>query len=110
MSDFLATWYPCTRPDAAPARPARSSSGGAAQEGAGFLLGLFAYALLLNYLRGGVPQVKGWLGAKFLNKPYRGASQAPPAAPAQPAQPARIIKRPDSWVVDRGYLTGEVQR
>lgn len=43
--------------------------GSIANDGAGFLLGLFAYALLANYLRFGVPGVKGWLAAKFINRP-----------------------------------------
>ena len=42
----------------------------------GFLAGLLAYALVLNYLRGGPEGVKGWVGAKFLNRPYE--------APAKP--------------------------
>lgn len=48
---------------------AGASAGRLANDGAGFLLGLFAYALLANYLRHGIPGVKGWLAAKFLNQP-----------------------------------------
>jgi len=41
-----------------------------ARDGAGFLGGLLLYVLGLNYLRHGPEGVKGWLGAKFLNRPY----------------------------------------
>jgi hypothetical protein len=37
-------------------------------DGAGLLLGLFAWVLTMQYLRGGTPQVKRWLRAKFLNQ------------------------------------------
>lgn len=59
--------------------------------GAGFVLGLVLYALVLNYLKGGPAQVKGWIAAKFINKPYagravgrydRGATSSRPATPA----------------------------
>lgn len=39
------------------------------EQGASFLLGLVAYALVLNYLSAGWPGVKAWMSAKFLNKP-----------------------------------------
>jgi hypothetical protein len=58
----------------------------AVNDGAGFLLGLVGYALLLNYLRGGLPAVRGWFAAKFLNIPYTGElGDLAPAAPAAPA-------------------------
>lgn len=38
-------------------------------DGTGFALGLVLYALGLNYIRYGPPGVRGWLAAKFLNKP-----------------------------------------
>ena len=41
-----------------------------ASDGAGFLGGLFLYVLVLNYLRYGREGVKGWLGAKFVNRPW----------------------------------------
>ena len=47
---------------AAPAMPAAVSTG------SGFLLGVFAWALGLAYLRGGAPEVKRFMAAKFLNK------------------------------------------
>lgn len=40
-------------------------------DGAGFVLGLLVYALVLNFLQGGAPQARGWLAAKFINKPYQ---------------------------------------
>lgn len=52
-----------------------AKAGSVANDGAGFLLGLFAYALLANYLRYGVPGVKGWLSAKFINSTGRSAAQ-----------------------------------
>jgi hypothetical protein len=67
------------------ARPAaRRGGGGLVDDGAGFILGLVAYALLVNYLRGGVPAVRGWLAAKFINRPYMGASAGSPAQAAPP--------------------------
>lgn len=60
---------------AAAARPA------VVDEGAGFVLGLVAYALLLNYLRGGIPAVRGWLAAKFINRPYHGPGAGTLIAP-----------------------------
>jgi hypothetical protein len=45
----------------------------AGQEGAGVLLALFAYPLLANLLRGGPPQMWGWVKAKWVNEPYAGA-------------------------------------
>lgn len=40
-------------------------------DGSGFLFGMLAYALVLNGIRYGTPGVRGWLSAKFLNKPYK---------------------------------------
>lgn len=45
-----------------PSRPSGGDLGG-------FLLGLGAYCLFLNYLRYGPVGVKGWLLAKFINSP-----------------------------------------
>lgn len=59
-----------------------------ADSGAGLVLGMIAYALAINYLRGGLPAVKGWFGAKFLNKAYQGPLQAKSyQTPPQPSQP-----------------------
>lgn len=61
-----------------------SVAGGFVEEGAGLLLGLLAWALVLAYFRGGPAAVKGWLAAKFLNKPYKPATSTP-AAPGLPS-------------------------
>lgn len=47
--------------------PVISRAGGGAKEASGFLLGLLAYAVAVNYLRGGPDQVRAWTRAKFLN-------------------------------------------
>jgi hypothetical protein len=39
-----------------------------APAGAGLVLGVLAWAIALNYIRGGVPQVRKLLRAKFLNQ------------------------------------------
>jgi uncharacterized PurR-regulated membrane protein YhhQ (DUF165 family) len=36
---------------------------------AGFIVGVLLDVLFINYLKGGWPQVKAWLAAKFLNEP-----------------------------------------
>lgn len=43
---------------------------------AGFILGMVGYAVTINLIHGGPAQVKGWFGAKFLNKPWTGASSS----------------------------------
>jgi hypothetical protein len=45
-----------------------AGTGVTADDGAGFLLGVFAWVLTLAYLRGGPGGVRDWLRAKFLNK------------------------------------------
>ncbi|MFE7413139.1 hypothetical protein [Streptomyces laurentii] len=47
----------------------KRGNGGAMDTGAGIVLGVVGYALLVNFLRGGPSQVKTWLAAKFVNKP-----------------------------------------
>jgi len=37
-------------------------------DGAGFVLGLLAWVLTMQYIRGGPDGVKAWLRAKFLNQ------------------------------------------
>jgi hypothetical protein len=37
-------------------------------DGAGFILGLLAWVLTMQYIRGGRDGVKAWLRAKFLNQ------------------------------------------
>jgi len=44
------------------------SGGVTVDDGAGLLLGIFAWAVALQYFRGGMPQVREFLAAKFLNK------------------------------------------
>lgn len=46
------------------------------QQGAGLLLGLFTYALVISYLDYGWPGVTGWLSAKFTNKVTVGAPKS----------------------------------
>ena len=41
---------------------------------AGLVMGMLGYVIVINYLRGGLPQVKGWFAAKFLNRPYTAAA------------------------------------
>lgn len=57
-----------------------------AQNGAGFILGLFAYALLVNYLAGGVKGSRAWLAAKFLNRTSTEAAK--PRSPIKPSAPS----------------------
>ena len=46
-----------------------SRSTGAVNAGAGWVLGLIAYALFSAYINHGTAGPKGWLKAKFLNDP-----------------------------------------
>jgi hypothetical protein len=39
---------------------------------AGVVVGMLGYIVVINYLRGGLPAVRGWFAAKFLNRPYTG--------------------------------------
>jgi hypothetical protein len=73
---------------------AGAKAGSVASDGAGFVLGLLAYAVLANYLRGGVPAVKAWFAAKFLNNVAGQATAQKPATPATPGQPeaAQLIR------------------
>lgn len=41
-----------------------------AKDTSGFVIGLFCYVLALNYVRHGPEGVRGWLAAKFINKPW----------------------------------------
>jgi hypothetical protein len=51
-------------------RPPRTPVGG--KDWAGFALGLVLHALVVSYIRYGKAGPKGWLAAKFLNKPIQG--------------------------------------
>lgn len=66
-----------------PAGPGRAHS--TADSGAGILLGMVGYVIVVNFLRGGFPAVKGWFGAKFVNKAYTGtlAKAGPPTGVAK---------------------------
>lgn len=53
-----------------------------ARDGAGVLLGFFAYAVFVAYIRGGWSGVWEWLAAKFINKtPASSSQQFDPFAP-----------------------------
>jgi hypothetical protein len=45
-----------------------SGVGVSVNDGAGFILGLLAWVLTMQYIRGGRDGVKAWLRAKFLNQ------------------------------------------
>ncbi|MCU1449333.1 MAG: hypothetical protein JWP02_1503 [Acidimicrobiales bacterium] len=60
------------------------------EEGAGFLLGLVLYALVLSYIKYGPDGVRGWLAAKFFNRPYNPPGAAPP--PTSPFAPSPAYK------------------
>lgn len=57
---------------------------------AGVVIGFAIYAIAANYLSGGWPQVTGWLGAKFVNKPYS------PTSPAAAAGASNVIPFPST--------------
>lgn len=42
-----------------------------AGDASGFAFGLIAYALFINYIRYGPAGVRGWIAAKFINKPLQ---------------------------------------
>lgn len=48
--------------------PPRKLSAG---DASGFAFGLIAYALFINYIRYGPAGVRGWIAAKFINKPLQ---------------------------------------
>ncbi len=85
-----------------------TSSGSGVQEGAGFLLGLFLYALFINYLRAGPAGVRGWLAAKFLNKPV-GAPTSSTAKPTAAAAPAGTVQFPSSSVIPLATRTSSAE-
>lgn len=94
-------------PPAAP-EPARVGSGlpgaDAGSGGvAGFALGLVGMAVLVNFMRGGTPQVRRWFAAKFLNvttgAPAAGgsATKAAPAALVTTAGAAATLPGTSPW-------------
>ena len=52
---------------------------------AGFVLGMVGYAVAINLIHGGPAQVKGWFGAKFLNKAYTPTTSSAAAKPSSAA-------------------------
>jgi hypothetical protein len=82
------------RPGKKPASSPFSRFGGKAKkagssigtEGAGAVLALAAYAVGINFLKGGTPRVRQWFAAKFLNK-TAAANPAPGAAAPAPVPP-----------------------
>lgn len=52
-------------------------------------LGILGYAIAENFLQGGWPQVKGWLGAKFANSPY--SSSPSSSGPSSAAAPTATV-------------------
>ncbi len=55
-------------PSTSSARPTTVSKPVRLPSGGGFVLGVLAYAVVLNYLQGGPTQVRRWLAAKFVNR------------------------------------------
>ncbi len=52
------------------------------------VLGLVGYAALINLIHGGPAQLRGWFGAKFLNRPWHPATTATTAETTAPATTA----------------------
>lgn len=48
-----------------------------AKDAGGFAFGLLLYAITVSYIRYGATGPKGWLSAKFLNRPLQGDDLAP---------------------------------
>jgi hypothetical protein len=75
-------------PAGAVAAPAQQVVGSSTEEGAGFLLGLVVYALILSVVDYGTKGPLMWLNAKFRNKVTTAASPAPnPNIQIGPPQP-----------------------
>lgn len=74
-------------PARAPSRTSTSWTSWMPKEAGGLVLGVFLYAIGLNWIRGGPEQARAWLAAKFLNKvaatPGQTASEVSPT-PAPP--------------------------
>jgi hypothetical protein len=64
-------------------RPRPLRGGGVVDNGAGVVLGLFGYALVINWIRGGSGQSWAWIRAKFMNQ--TGGPSAPPHYTGPPA-------------------------
>ena len=61
----------------APSR-ARAPDRGAPALSAGLLLGAVLYTVVIQLIRGGTPQLKGWISAKFINVPWTNSSKGVP--------------------------------
>jgi hypothetical protein len=94
---------------AAPAAASSSTSGGLAAryagrpkgaDGAGAILALFAYPILVAALKNGPAAAKGWIAAKFINQPYQpaGPGSRKGKTPRSTAPPPR---RPGPFPVAR---------
>lgn len=97
-ADDTTTAAPAATTTATPADDQGTDGGGARMpnwltgapsitDGSGLLLGMFGYALAVNFLRGGTPQMKAWVTAKFLNKTV---TPPPPATPVIPGGPGLL--------------------
>jgi hypothetical protein len=62
----------------------------------GLFFGMILYAMGKALLDGGPAEVAGWLGAKFINRPYTKSSGEKAASPAAPATPQNEISVPAS--------------
>ena len=85
--------------------PGRSGSGFLARVGpqdpAGAVLALVAYAVAINFIRGGTPQVRQWFAAKFLN-------HAGPAASGTPAVTGPLVAGGSPLVPGTNVCNGSV--
>lgn len=95
------------RPSQKPRGSASSSLFGGAggrpgTEAAGVLLSLVGYAVGFNFLAGGMPQVRQWFAAKFLNKgaakPTPGGSGGTPPMPNPPGT-GNYDPRTGQWIL-----------
>lgn len=59
-------------------RPPRTAN---LKDASGFALGMVLHALVVSYIRYGAEGPKGWLKAKFLNKPIQGSDLEGPKGP-----------------------------
>lgn len=57
--------------------PSPARDRGAPALSAGLILGAVLYTVVIQLIRGGTPQLKGWVSAKFINKPWAGSTGTP---------------------------------
>jgi hypothetical protein len=86
--------------------PEQSGRGGRSivSEGAGAMLAVFLYPLLINLLNGGPPQMWGWVKAKFINEPYGGAT--PAGGPGTQTAQGHLAPTPSGYQPANPYITG----